>query len=201
MTRTRRNNYLYSSDDCSNENLRLRDRKDNDVFSTIFSLMGIEDIIVSSDGLYDGLVLPPGHFMYLWRLAWLSLVSGTYAIIMGHYDLAPVPLGVWLTSINYWWKPDYSWRRYLDMAYVHVSLIYQVYRVIYYENAIAYFITVGLACLAFPIGMYFHKRRPAMSTFCHGLVHLFGNISNFILYSGDIEIVNAVSDVACQQLH
>jgi len=56
------------------------------------------------------------------------LISCIYAIYKNHYDLALVPGGVFLTSINYWRCPDYSWRRYLDMIYVKLALIYQIYR-------------------------------------------------------------------------
>lgn len=135
-------------------------------------------------------VLPPDQSNYLWRLSWLSFASGIYGITQGHYDLAVVPLGVWITSINYWRKPDYSWRRYADITYVHVSLIYQLLRSIEAQYRIPYWIVLGVAVGFYPIGCYFHQtgdnRGGWPSTICHGMVHIFGNISNFILYSGNV---------------
>lgn len=62
---------------------------------------------------------------FLWYTSWLSCISGLFAVYRGHYYLAPAPFGVWLTSINYWYHPDYSWRRYIDMIYVHIAIIYK----------------------------------------------------------------------------
>ena len=141
------------------------------------------------NGLYAGLVLPPAQSNYLWGLSWLSLASGIYGFIQGHHDLAAVPIGVWITSINYWRKPDYSWRRYVDIAYVHVSLAYQLQRSTQAQYRVPYWIVLGVAVGFYPIGCYFHqteKNRGWTSTICHGMVHIFANISNFILYSGDV---------------
>lgn len=139
-----------------------------------------------ADGKFGGLCLPQYIANYLWFLSWLSLVSGLFAIVMHHYDLCAVPLGVWFTSILYWAKPDYSWRRYFDITYVHLSLTYQLIRARDAEYRVAYYITVGIGMIAFPIAMYFKNKSTWMSTFFHGLVHVFGNISNIILYAGNV---------------
>jgi hypothetical protein len=135
------------------------------------------------------LVLPPEHYWFLWSLSWLSLVSALYAVYRGYYDLACVPGGVWITSINYWRYPDYSWRRYVDIAYVHIALVYQALRAYNAEYWIAYYIILAMGMICFPISVYFHKRRPWTSTILHGMVHILGNVSNFVLYSGSINKV------------
>jgi len=134
----------------------------------------------------EELILPPVHYWFLWRLSWLSLLSCGYAIYRGYYDLACVPGGVWLTSINYWRRPDYSWRRYFDITYVYLSLIYQTMRAYDAEYAIPYYIILAFGVGCFPISLYFHKKNQWVSTILHGGVHVFGNISNFVLYSGFI---------------
>lgn len=142
--------------------------------------------IPDPDGLYDKLTLPPDQSLFLWSLSWLSLGSGIYAITQRHYDLSYVPLGVWLTSINYWRKPDFSWRRYCDIAFVHISLTYQIYRSIHASNRIPYWITLSIGCSFFPVACLLHKKYCGISTLCHGMVHIIGNVSNCILYAGFI---------------
>jgi len=58
---------------------------------TFISKFGFIDIKPCKNGLYSGLSLPPKHSLFIWRLSWLSLVAGIYAISRGHYSLAPVP--------------------------------------------------------------------------------------------------------------
>ena len=91
------------------------------------STWGFLEVKIDNDGLYSGLVLPPAHSLFLWRSSWISLLSGIYAIWRRHYILAPVPLGVWITSINYWRHPvQNSIRRKMDISYVLFAFAYQI---------------------------------------------------------------------------
>ena len=146
--------------------------------------------VVMREGQSAGSILPKEQYIFLWRISWLSMFSGIYALYQGYYDLAPVPLGVWLTSINYWRKPDYSWRRYVDMFYVYIALTYQVVRAYKAQNATLYYAILAIGVLFYPIGVFFHKRGDSwLSTLCHGQVHVFGNISNVILYAGHVRSI------------
>lgn len=129
-------------------------------------------------------VLPPKQYQYLYRLSYLSLLSGSYALYQGHYDLALVPFGVFLTSINYWRHPTKSWRRSIDITYVTCCLLYQTYRSFGASNQFWYLIILicGMAC--FPFGEYYRTRNPTKSALWHGGVHLLGNVSNCVLYAG-----------------
>ena len=69
-------------------------------------------------------ILYPEQYKIIYNVSFLSLGSCMYAIYNGYYCLSICPGGVFLTSINYWRHPDYSWRRYLDMTYVKLSFIY-----------------------------------------------------------------------------
>ena len=62
----------------------------------------------------------------IYRVSYFSLVSATYALYRGHYDLVLVPGGVFLTSIQYWSDPTNVTKRYIDMTYVTSALIYQI---------------------------------------------------------------------------
>ena len=134
--------------------------------------------------------LKPSQYNIIWNLSWLSLSSSVYAIYKGHYNLAFIPGGVFLTSINYWRKPEiWSWRRYLDLGYVNTALLYQLYKV-YINNAQyakEYYCITGIATICYPIGVYYYKKKQYWKhiTF-HGALHIFANIANFILYTGYI---------------
>lgn len=134
---------------------------------------------------FSSCVLPSRYANILWYVSWLSLASAIYAWRRGHYDLAAVPGGVWITSINYWRKPDYSWRRYVDIGYVHAALLYQVLRAHESEYRMVYYPILAIGCMCFPAGVVYHKRSDFQtSTWCHVMVHVLGNVSNVILYSG-----------------
>jgi hypothetical protein len=105
--------------------------------------MGLVDPAPDADGLYNGLVLPRAQYQCLCSLAWLSFISGLVALAREYHELAVVPIGVWLTSTIYWYKPDYSWRRYLDIVWVQCALWYQVYRAFGAENMVPCYICTG----------------------------------------------------------
>ena len=105
----------------------------------------------------------------------------------GHYDLVLVPGGVFLTSINYWHKPDYSWRRYVDMVYVKMAVSYQMYRAYNAENARLYYFILFFSIFCYKIGNYYYKKKMYWhSTYSHSMLHIIANLSNFVLYAGTI---------------
>ena len=129
----------------------------------------------------------PEQSRFLWNISWFSLVSALFASFMGKYDLAIVPGSVFITSLNYWRDPDYSWRRWLDMGVVITTCAYQGIRAYSAENARIYYCIMGLAASCFPIGCYFYSLKMLWpSTLCHAGVHIFGNMANIILYSGRV---------------
>ena len=133
--------------------------------------------------------LKPSQYTIIWNLSWLSLSSSLYAMYKGHYNLAFIPGGVFLTSINYWRKPEVSsWRRTLDVGYVNAALFYQLYKV-YITNAQyakEYFFFTGLSVIFYPIGMYYYKKKKYWKHIIyHSGLHIFANVANFILYSGN----------------
>jgi hypothetical protein len=139
-------------------------------------------------GLYDGLILPPTQHMCICAVSFINIVPGCYAMYRGYYNLAAVPLGTFCTSINYWRNPVFvSNRRYVDIIYIQYGLWYQVYRAYNAEYAIQYYIILGLALSCFPISWYYHTtQRTWTGTWFHCGVHILGNISNMVLYSGNI---------------
>jgi len=57
----------------------------------------------------DHLALPSCQSKWLFRVSWLSVCTFVLAMYMHLWDLALVPAGVLVTSLNYWRWPDYSW--------------------------------------------------------------------------------------------
>jgi hypothetical protein len=133
--------------------------------------------------------LKPCQFNIIWHLSWLSLSSSMYAMYKGHYNLAFIPGGVFLTSINYWKKPALSsWERTLDVGYVNMALLYQLYSVYKNnaENAKEYYFFTGLSMMFYPIGLYYYKKKQYWKHIIfHSGLHIFANIANFILYTGN----------------
>jgi hypothetical protein len=125
---------------------------------------------------------------FLWSTSWMSLVSSTYGMYMGVYDIASTTGLIFLSSINYWHKPDYSWRRYLDTGIVYFGLTYHVIRAYNSQYAIYYYSGITFSCLMFPLGIYFYKKKQFWkSTISNSALHIVANLSNMLLYSGYIE--------------
>ncbi len=136
----------------------------------------------------NSVILYPEQSYFIWKASWFSLISCLYAIYKGYNDLAIVPGGVFVTSLNYWSNPDYSWRRTLDMNYVRIALSYQLVRSYNSDYAIPHLILMILAVSCFPISWKYYKNNQWWkSVYIHSLVHILGNIGNIVLYSGKIE--------------
>jgi hypothetical protein len=132
-------------------------------------------------------ILEPEQYNLIFRVSFLSLGSSVYAIHNGYYDLALCPGGVFLTSITYWVKPDYSWRRYLDMLYVKFALSYQLYKAYNSQYMVYYYTLIAITVAFYPLGVYYYKKKLYWkSTYSHCMLHLIANIANIVLYSGRI---------------
>ena len=115
------------------------------------------------------------------------LISTSYALHRKHYDMALAPGGVFLTSINYWRRPDYSWRRYVDMAYVGVAISYQLLRARNAEMGLYYYLFTFSALLCYPVGVHLYSKKMFWeSVFVHSMLHVLANVASISLYSGHI---------------
>lgn len=124
--------------------------------------------------------LPVTHTNALWSVSWLSFLAGWFALHQGHFVDAVIPFGVWFTSLNYWRKPDYSWRRYADIAFVQVGGWWSCARaldVVCWE----YYLVMATAVSCFGVSMVFYERdRLVLSTLLHAMVHVLGNVANVL---------------------
>jgi hypothetical protein len=130
-------------------------------------------------------ILYPNQYRVIFNVSFLSLGTCCYAIYNKQYVISLCPAGVFLTSINYWRKPDYSWRRNLDMTYVKCALFFQIYKAYRSKYMIQYYSLMGLALSFYQFGVYYHaKKRFWRSTYAHCALHIISNIANLVLYSG-----------------
>lgn len=136
-------------------------------------------------------ILPYENYVVIYKVSYVSLISAVYAYYQEHYSMIPVPGGVFLTSVNYWRKPQQSsWQRKLDMAYVKLCILYNMFRAYNAEYQNKYYIILFISMLCYPISNYYYrKQRLWASTFWHCLLHIFANIANIILYSGNIDSI------------
>lgn len=137
-------------------------------------------------GLYNGLTSPRHHANLMLCVSLFCLPASFFAIYKEHYDLALVPFGVFLTSVNYWRHPTYGWRRNVDMFYVIAGLSWQIHRSTGFENGNLYCVLLFTAMSFYPLSLRVHTRSMWLSTIFHSMIHIMGNVSNIVLYSSNV---------------
>jgi hypothetical protein len=143
--------------------------------------------------MINGCILDPKQYSYIYKISFLSYISSLDAIYRRDYYLALVPGSVFLTTINYWRKPDYSWRRYFDVFIVLLVFTYQNVRAYKAEYMYTYYTLISISVFFFFFGIYLFKINEWWhSVYSHCLLHFFANLSNFILYSGHIAPLSIV---------
>ena len=131
-------------------------------------------------------ILYPAQSKCILGVSFISILTCSYALYCGHYDLAIIPGGVFITSVNYWRLPVYGWRRNLDIAYVCGAIIYQNIRAYNMSNAVPYYYLMGIGSLFYLLSNYLHKKKCYWgSTYTHCMLHVAANLANIVLYSGD----------------
>jgi len=135
--------------------------------------------------LENNCILSPENAIYIWRTSFLFFISSFYALYNGYIDFTLVLFCVFLNSINYWRKPDYSWRRNLDVFCAKLGIFYQIIRAYGCEYGIIYYLFITIGILFYYVGIYYYKYKLYWySTLSHCLLHIFANLGCIILYSG-----------------
>ena len=121
------------------------------------------------------------------KSSFLCLISIWYALYKKRYNLVIAPIGVFITSINHWRKPEKkSIRRKIDLAVVYLALFYQVYKTRKNRNFLLYLITIAMGGLMHKLSKYMNTGsyvEDDISAWLHTLLHLYGNVGNLIIYS------------------
>ena len=160
----------------------------------LLARLGMRDAAPDSDGLFSGLLLPSDQHWFLWTTSWVTAVSAVYATSRGLWDLCWCPWIVLCTSLLYWARPTPGARRALDVGCVQLCFWWQLYRAWGAEYGAAYYALQALGVAAYGCSLYFEYRIKWfwVSTLFHGVgVHVVGNASNMVLYSGEIPSLSA----------
>jgi len=132
-----------------------------------------------------GCIYARNQYMVIFWIAPLAACSSLWAMYQHYYDLSFVCMGVYLTSVNYWRKPDYSWRRYVDMIAVKVAFAYHLFCAYGAEYCVWYIAFVCAALFSYYMGIVlFRQNLIWLSVFAHCMLHVFANVGNYVLYSG-----------------
>jgi hypothetical protein len=152
--------------------------------------MNTDVCITTPPKTQSDLILQPRHSRILFGTSWILLFTAAYAINQKHYDLAICPIGIFATSVNYWRHPIRGWRRNIDILIVLVASFYQIVRASTAEHAQIFYTSYAIAFSFYPISNYYYvKGHKTESVICHALLHILGNISSIILYSGSIKSI------------
>jgi len=139
--------------------------------------------------MYDGCILPREYYIILYFTSYLSLISVVYATYRGYYVLSCIPGLVFVSSILYWQRPDYSWRRRLNMAVINTALLMNCYVAWWAQQGWLYYgITSFAVCLYILAKVSYRRGYLLHATLYHIGLYLFGNIANIVMYSGYIHL-------------
>lgn len=132
-------------------------------------------------------ILEPAQYNLIFKLSFLSAGTHAYAVYNRHYLISICPAAVFLTSINYWRKPEICWRRNLDISCVMASLFYQIYRAQNSQYKLQYYTIKFFAVSMYPVSFYYYNKNLWWnSTYAHCALHIISNIASLVLYSGDL---------------
>ena len=129
----------------------------------------------------------PDQYYFIRNLSFMMLVSALNVFYHGHYDMCIMVIIVQFTSILYWSKPEYNWKRNLDMVCANGTVLYHCVRAYGSDNSILFYIftSFGVLCY-FYSWKYYYQNEYWYSTYLHSAVHVFFNIAMNTLYIGHI---------------
>jgi hypothetical protein len=137
--------------------------------------------------LYDGCIIPIYQGYFLCIISCIHIVTFLYAFKQNQFFLSIFPFIVFFTSINYWRKPMYDWRRNTDIICVLTALSTHILHSFKAQNRTLYSYITTIALLFYPISWYLLKNKYVWSsTIAHSMIHIVAEIANVILYSGEI---------------
>ena len=124
-------------------------------------------------------VVPLEQGYYMCIISVLNLLSGIYSFKKSAIDFATIYLSGFITSINYWRKPTYGFRRNVDMSFVAMAFMYLLFKCIMINKFKSYFITSGIVSFLFSFSrICYNNNYIWTSTIIHSLIHVAVNMHN-----------------------
>jgi hypothetical protein len=153
--------------------------KNTVVYNVSYAADVVINIVAADESKY---IIPKANGRFICIMSLFNLISGIYAIKEGMYNLAIGPIGIFITSVNYWRRPVYGMRRNLDIFCVISALIYHVSYSILVQNVALYCGIIMFAALCWPFSwILYHKKYIWGSTILQAMIHIIGNIGNISL--------------------
>lgn len=152
---------------------------------------GIERNAGAQSDLDTGeLMMIPGEYSQrLFYSGMLTIVSVAVSLNLGLYTFSLIGAAVLVNSINYWRYPIAGPRRNIDMAFAIGACLYHMQASFGLESEpyfTAYWIVTSFALYSYAVARRYGRRHnnPDMASRWHMSLHVFGNVSNVILYLG-----------------
>lgn len=152
---------------------------------TFFSRnFGLVEPMCDADGLYNDCLTPPQQAKIIYRVSWLSAVTGIVGIYYGYRWLGFFTIIGSIIAQLYWSNPTYSFRRTIDMISVQVLLWSHMWFAFGTPIFILYAAIQLLGALAYAVSWILDKQGSIWAaTFSHVVVHICTNISLLLLYT------------------
>jgi hypothetical protein len=93
----------------------------------------------------DSLLLPLSYSKFLFYSSFSMLISAIISIMVNDLYVSIYLLLLFLTSINYWRRPEYGLRRNIDMFVVKFGIFTVFYQVCLLKNELCRFIFLSIA--------------------------------------------------------
>ena len=126
-------------------------------------------------------MLEKAQYTLIYKTSYLASLTSLYAIYQEKYKIAILPACIFLTSINYWRRPDSEYRRYLDIVTVVSAISYHHYLVYNSKYAAIYYMIMLLGKLSYICGKL--EKDNWKSTYAHIGLHVLANTACIVVYS------------------
>ena len=129
----------------------------------------------------------PPVYKHIAYTSQLFLVSSIIGYVNKVYDLANICGIVYITSASYWVNPDNSYKRYIDIFAVQLSIYYHWLRAIESNKSLSFYI-LSIMSSFFGLKAFdeYKNQHYRISTLYHMLMHIGTNMSLHILYTSKI---------------
>ena len=126
---------------------------------------------------------------FICGLSVCSLMSSLYGL-QRNVQLSYVPMGLFITSVNYWRNPTRGIRRNIDIMAVGFGIVTHLYSSTKTNQQGMYGTSMCICGVLYGISWYLYKKGYSWSsTISHVLIHIVANIANVLLYNRLSEFV------------
>jgi len=91
---------------------------------------------------------------------------------------------LFLTSINYWRKPTYGFRRNIDISVAVINFCYNHSVISHCQYSWIYYLAMSGIVGFYGLSHFYHDKNRNLGCFFHFMVHLSANIGNFAVFNG-----------------